>query len=329
MKTMEIKIKEGSTYEFDTDQYGFPTFTEKNREFLNGILKYDSNYSTSSDKASPEYKSSYAGILEKDGFFDFAKTAPTAKNDELIVDDLYRVIVSIDKINSTHLSSEGKEKSDDAKAAKGDNGKKEKRNKGRIKVANFIRTKYGGEKLKKALEKADDDIVKGIADPKIGGKHNFSFATKFCSYVSLHALEKKYKDNYCIYDEILQSVLPYYAYMYADITSFGNQQLYKSIAYRKRKSEAEDYSELYVSVNNGKEDKYRNESLVREFKEKENYGGYRELIKEIIKGIKKKLGIDVTFEDFDHLVWYCFKGSKTKIQMAMNKLPKIETKKTT
>ena len=39
-----------SPYEFDVDEYGVPAFTKKNIAFLNGILKYDSNYSTSTDE---------------------------------------------------------------------------------------------------------------------------------------------------------------------------------------------------------------------------------------------------------------------------------------
>ena len=102
-----IVVKKESPYEFDTDQNGFPTFTQKNIDFLNGILRYDSNYSTSSDKNTPEYQSSYTGILEQDDFFDFSASTSSTKLDELgnPVDNLYRVIVSIDKINSTHLSS--------------------------------------------------------------------------------------------------------------------------------------------------------------------------------------------------------------------------------
>ena len=231
-----IVVKKESPYEFDTDQNGFPTFTQKNIDFLNGILRYDSNYSTSSDKNTPEYQSSYTGILEQDDFFDFSASASSTKLDELgnPIDNLYRVIISIDKINSTHLSSEGNN-------SKHENSV-EKRNKGRAKVAKAIRN-YGGEQLREALQKGDASLIDTIADPKVGGKYNFSFATKFCSYVSIHALKL---DNYCIYDEILQLVLPYYAYMYVD--DF-DATLYKTVKGTK---------------SNGNNS--RNESLVSEFK---------------------------------------------------------------
>ena len=131
-----IVVKKESPYEFDTDQNGFPTFTQKNIDFLNGILRYDSNYSTSSDKNTPEYQSSYTGILEQDDFFDFSASASSTKLDELgnPIDNLYRVIVSIDKINSTHLSSEGNN-------SKHENSV-EKRNKGRAKAPGRSKGKY-------------------------------------------------------------------------------------------------------------------------------------------------------------------------------------------
>ena len=292
---MDVSIQHGATsYEFDTDQNGFPTFTQKNIEFLNGILRYDSSYSTSSDKNTPEYQASYAGILERGNFFNFSATSSATEIDELgnPVDDLYRVIVSIDKLNSTHLSSEGNSKS---AASSG------KRNRGRALVAQAIR-KLGGERLKEYLQQGDTEIVKIIANPKVGGKHNFSFATKFCSYVSIHALEQ---DNYCIYDEILQLVLPYYAYMYIDDFDGKYPGLYKMVRGTK--------------ANGGSE---RRESLVSSFKENSNYEGYRDIIDEIIVGVKNKIGVDITYADFDHMLWYYFKGSKSRIISAMNCLPK-------
>ena len=288
---MELTIiKKASPYEFDTDQNGFPTFTKKNIDFLNGILRYDSNYSTSSDKNNPEYQSSYAGILESESFFDFS--ASSDERDELgnPIDNLYRAIVSIDKINSTHLASEG----NTGKSEKSD----KKRNKGRARVAEKIR-ELGGQELKEALRNGDASIIEMIADAEVGGKHNFSFATKFCSYTSIHALGL---DNYCIYDEILQLVLPYYAYMYID--DFDGK-IYKTV----KATRANGYNS-------------RNESLVSLFKQNNDYNGYRELIKRIIYGIKAKIGVEISFADFDHMLWYYFKGSKSKITNAMSCLPK-------
>ena len=292
---MNITVKTSSTYEFDTDQNGFPTFTKKNIEFLNGILRYDSSYSTSSDKNNPEYQNSYAGILEGKGedFFNFSPTAASSEVDELgnPIDDLYRVIVSIDNINSTHLSSEGNSNNSETS--------NEKRNKGRAKVAQEIRN-LGGDYLKESLQAGNTEIIETIADSNVGGKRNFSFATKFCSYVSIHALGQ---DKYCIYDEILQQVLPYYAYMYIDDDTLY-KDLYKTIKATKRNKDS------------------RNESTVSSFKqEKDGYEKYRNIINKIIEGVKNKINVTISYADFDHMVWYYFKGSTSKRLNAMKCLP--------
>ena len=281
-----------SHYIFDTDKNNFPTFTKKNIAFLNGILRYDSNYSASLNKDVPEYADTYAGILEskKEIFFNFPEIPEFNERDELgnRKDLLYKVIESIDIINSTHLASEGNAKNNDR-------GKNEKRNRGRARVAAKIR-EIGGKKLKQLLEQGDSNIVSIIADREVGGKHNFSFATKFCSYVSIYALGK---DNYCIYDNVIQSVLPYYAYMYID------KDVYE-----------ENYSNLYRTSRNGE-----NISLVETYKENDDYKGYRNLIDDIIKGIKANNGVEVTYADFDHMLWYYFKRSKKEREECLKILP--------
>jgi len=283
MNTKFVNIR--GEYEFDVDENGFPTFTEKNIKFLNAILRYDSNYSTSIETESLEYDQNYAGILErtKERFFVFptertylgtklgsGKRNSEADEDGYEKDDLYRVIETIDKINSTHLASEGP------------NGG----NRGRINTVNKIRKIND---LKERLKEKDPELVYEIAEMG-GGKTNFSFATKFCSYVCRHALDV---DNYCIYDEVVQSVLPYYAYMYID----GNE-----------------YKKLYKRVS-GKN--ARNKSTVYKFKEEKDYEGYRDIIDKIIRGIYEKVGTKVTYSEFDHMLWYYFKGLKSKTEKAM------------
>ena len=151
------------------------------------------------------------------------------------------------------------------------------------------------------METGDASLISVIADPEVGGKHNFSFATKFCSYVTIHALKK---DSFCIYDEILRSVLPYYGYMYIDDFCAKYKGLYKTVKGTKR---------------NGQQS--RRESLVWRYKDKDDYAGYRALIDEIIKGVYDKVGTKITYADFDHMVWYYFKSSPSKVYAAMNKLP--------
>lgn len=284
-----------SAYIFDTDENGVPTFSKKNIAFLNGILRYDSNYSSVLNQDNPEYAASYAGLLENSEFFSSFGTPISDETDNCgnPIDILYKVIESIDRSNSTHLASEGNGK----KKTKG-----ETRNKGRALVAEKIR-EIGGKNLKRRLEECDNNLVMEIAAAEVGGKRNFSFASKFCAYVSRHALGK---DNFCIYDEIVQSVLPYYAWMYVDESTRKDKfpNIYKTVKGKNR----------------------RNESLVYKYKSKgskDGYAAYRNLIDEIIAGIKRKNDEQITYEDFDRLIWYYFKGTKGRVLDAMKVLPEI------
>ena len=256
----EFEIKPGTTYAFDLDQNGFPTFTKKNVAFVTAIIGYDSNYSLASATGN------YEEIFAEPDFWDFNK--------------LYEAIVSIDKINSTHLASEGS-------GVKGGHGRE-------ITTA-FIK-EIGGETLKRRLTNADPMLVWEIANA-VKTKYNFSFASKFCVYASKHALGV---DHYCIYDNIVQAVLPYYFYIYVD---------------------GEEYRRFYKTKKGG-----NNESILNElFKQKENidgYKNYRECVDKIIAGIEKKCGVHLEYKEFDNILWYCFKGSDTRVQAAMNCLPK-------
>lgn len=296
---MNIRYSE-SPYEFDVDEHGVVTFTKKNLAFLNGILKYDSNYNASFEENNEDKMQTYVGMLQHLDFFSLDVIPESDEKDELgtTKDMLYKVIESLDKINSTHLSSEGNSKKDDITTTG-------KRNRGRAKVAAKIRD-IGGDKLKTLLKNRDAGLVAMIADPAVGGKHNFSFATKFCAYVSLYALGE---DNYCIYDEIVQSVLPYFVYMYVDKDTFEKK-----------------YKDIYRTVKGTKANHYvaRNKSLVNKYKDNDDYAGYRALIDDIIKGIERKLGNKLTYAEFDRLVWYYFKGSKSKILTVMKILPRKE-----
>lgn len=259
--------KENSTYQFDTDQNGYPTFTQKNLDFVTAIISYDSNYSSSSVQSDSLAEDNYVSILSREDFFALNK--------------LDQVITSIDKINSTHLSSEGSR-------VKGGGGKE--------KTAEAIR-RIGGEELRKRLEEGDPVLVHEIASA-VPNKYNFSFASKFCAYASQHALKKH---NFCIYDKVLQSVLPYYYYIYVD---------------------GDGYRNLYKTVR-GRAD---NESIISDHcqdrKNTNGYAQYRQLIDDIISGIEEKCGICIDYEAFDHIVWYYFKGTNSKVQKAMNLLPR-------
>ena len=122
-------------YALDMDENGFPKFTEKNIAFFNGAARYTSVFTDvadKNDKEGNEYKNAYPGILteHKEDFFGYAGDG-SGNKDELgnPITWLYRVIASIDSMNSTHLSVEGTQKSESGK----------KQNRGRALTAQKIK----------------------------------------------------------------------------------------------------------------------------------------------------------------------------------------------
>ena len=152
------------------------------------------------------------------------------------------------------------------------------------------------KKLKDRLVMRDDKLIDEIASAVITltgkGKYNFSFATKFCAYTCIFA-DGIQKDNYCIYDGVLAGVLPYYAYLYAE------GDLYKDLC-RKNKS-----NRIVSKV----------ESLYRD---KRKYTPYRKTVNGILEGILKQSELeDISYKEFDQLIWYYFKGDDRKIDKAL------------
>lgn len=255
-------------YYFDTDENDvFPIFTQKNLDLVGALIRYNSDYSAAIDVNHPEYKDTYAGILtdKKDAFFDFKKDNGEA---------LKKVIISIDKINHTHLKSEGPK----AKSHDGIN-----------KTAKKI---MDMDDLVQRLKNGNPDVVNEIASA-VKGKNNFSFASKFCAYVSELALGNK--DKYCKYDKVVQEILPLYIYHYV-----GEEKARKNCKIIRKSGNIE--------------------SAISRFRKNKDYDGYKKIIDDIINGIKEKDRIAVTYSQLDHLLWYYFKGSKEKRQNALNKM---------
>ncbi len=177
-------------YEFDIDCNGFPALTEKNFLFVKALIENDSNY-----RAPDDLSKNYKKLLKNS----FPKT----------YEEILLAVKLIDKYDSTHLSSEGR------------NFKSY--NKGREITAQKIKYLTDNDNLEQKLLNGCTGPIHVIANAvneshykDLGtyeGKYNISFASKYCAYVSLYALEK---DNYCIYDRVLGEILPYYAKMYCN-----------------------------------------------------------------------------------------------------------------
>ena len=122
------------------------------------------------------------------------------------------------------------------------------------------------------LKNEDAGLVNQIAGA-IPGRYTFSFASKYCTYWSRYLLEA---DGYSIYDKILREILPYYAWVY-----IGENHM----ARKQSKIEKE-----FGQRNRG------------------DYLGYRNLIDRIRREVECRTGYAITRKDFDHLLWYYYKG---------------------
>ena len=160
-------------YEFELRD-GYPVFSVQNILLLEALIKYNSDYSVTADENHPEFGESYAGILtkERESFFDFVsrdslriletdaekiKKNPDTDEEGREKDSLYKVVQSIDKINSTHLMSEGSSV---------------KVHKGILKTVERIKSI---DNLKERMKAGDPSLVHEIASA-VETKYNFSFA---------------------------------------------------------------------------------------------------------------------------------------------------------
>lgn len=246
-------------YYFDMDANGFPLLTEHNIEFIKALVKNDPGYRQPIDN---DYK-----IILSNHF-------PNGYN------EILNIVKLIDRADSTHLASEG--------------SKFKGANEGREITAEAI---CQITDLKDKINNGDTEIIDIIANAvneehkrqgKESGKYNFSFATKFCAYVSLYALNK---DNYCIYDKVVSEILPYYLYTY-----LGEKH------YRiKREGTA-------VST------------ISEEFKKDSQYIKYRQLVDKLIESVYNKHNYRPSYKEIDGLLWYYFKGENSRIVKAMETL---------
>lgn len=114
-------------------------------------------------------------------------------------DIIENIIIAVDNENSTHLNSD-----------------KMGRNVVRDRILSLPRAE-----LKKLLkdEAKEYKLLNYIQTPQHNGeKNHFSFATKFCHYVSLIIFEgTEFEDNYSIYDNVLKKSLGKYIKRYLNL----------------------------------------------------------------------------------------------------------------
>lgn len=161
---------------------------------------------------------------------------------------ILKQVQRVDKENGTHLNVLGKGHDQMAKA--------------------ISETKN----LKTRLKSGDPELVNELSMVLKPERDSFSFASKYCTYLSRYALEL---DNYCIYDSILSEMLPYYAYTYCGEKWFrpGRNGVVGSIG-----------------------------NLRGHYKE------YRDLINRIRDASYAITDYNIPLKEFDHVIWYSYKG---------------------
>lgn len=236
-------------YQFDLDSNGILALTEKNVALIHFIVENDSNYRSPIS-------------VEK-----YIKDKPIPWDEKEILD----IVTIIDRQNSTHQEAIGVKKDESNPNAK-NNG-------GRLKTAEYI---CAIDRLYERLEIGDaslvNEIAKALFQEEGDGRYTFSFASKFCTYVS-QALYQT--DAYSVYDKVLHDILPYYAWAY-----LGERRYFA-----KKKSRVD----VEFGISKRADDSYKR---------------YRDFIDAIRRRSEELTGYQISRRDFDLLLWYYFKGDR-------------------
>lgn len=213
-------------------------------------------------------------------------------------EESYKIIIAglihdIDRMNSTHLNAD-----------------KNKNKNGRYLVFKILTEKYDNKtKLINALmDENRMPLIKLISQKDDNGKINFSFATKFCHYLSWNYFNDDNKDMYSIYDGVVSNNLPKYLETYKD-----NQEILDYFEDTRKKLENLNEHIVKKYFNN---DKTVKENFYKKFfsepfyKKSDNedatvifYQIYRNAIDKI-REISAKDGDLISRNAFDHLLWY-------------------------
>ena len=239
----KVEFKDLLSLQFDYDGDGVLLITKENYLRLKMAVDLNDRYSF--------------------GNADNEKTAQYyIKNDYLkgghLVNDIgviKEVCKRIDKENSTHLSVV-------------DNKKREISNNGiDIMAERIAKVKNLEQRLKD--KDGDPSLVQELGE-KVGERHAVSFASKFCTVVSLAAFGNT---KFAKFDSVMRDVLPIYAKYYR------NEEYWKTTTRGN-----------YVSTFSA-----------------DNYAEYLEVVKEVVNATKHSFP-DVDIDKLDLMLWYYYKG---------------------
>ena len=317
------------------------SLTRDNVDFIEAVLRIDSrykNFSNENDRPSIEYVKYLQGNKENKNlykygsssywikqFIEIIKIIKINKNSEETIIDTLRLekknqkynqekglnfnseeeieldlntiisgmVYSIDRENSTRLSAHR-------------SGNKEGRKNVSEKIYEYIK-KNNIEKFIKQLTRKDDfSLIGYITVPKNSEKENYhySFATKFCKYVSnafdydkdamkvFKSENYNYcKDKYYIYDNIIISNIEYYIEEYI-------------IKKENKKEHKEKYKIKELIFNKNDYEKIKDKEKAIAEKYKRFYDCLEKIRQEANERIKKENKDVISRNEFDHLIWY-------------------------
>ncbi len=241
-------------------------FTKNNIDLIEFCISVDSSYRNAFNGK----EGSSAELIKN--HWDFRK------------EEIENIVKKIDKENSTHLAVSGYKTTTQDKS-------NNKNNEG---IGEVVEKILSISDFEGRLRNADPNLVNEIA----GADKNvskFSFASKFCSYVSRYRFNNH--NAYSIYDRVISEILPYYEWKYLGVEGIH--------ARRKRNK----LKEIVSTVKNFAD------------KNKFDYEGYNKLIGEIIKAINNKEKIEVNRTIFDKILWYYYKGDEQLRKDALQEIP--------
>ena len=273
---LSIETNEKDPYVLDYAIGGdlrIPALTRKNATFIEAVVGLDSNYNRDSDIFAEPDKGfdPFVNVSSSDGKYcgSSAYWFHKMENGGNFEECLLGAIVSIDRTNSTHLESAVN---------------------GRTKIKNIILNKCKNvDDLKNELNKDFHNNPKehliGLMSVDLEAKKrgtvrsNLSFASKFCSYASIYLRTNL---EYSKYDNVVASHLGDYIKLYLNDTSTKTKEFKLDSATKKKSSDKLQYTvDIYIR--------------------------YYQLIGDIIHLLREN-GIQIDRNEFDHIVWYGFKG---------------------
>lgn len=226
------ELKESTIYRFEMEG-NLLALTQRNVALVEAMIVNDSDYRMAGDvNASPKgkYKGSTAYWMVQ--LKEVLKTTDSKK----IRDTILEAVLAVDRENSTHITAD----------SIGPEVLTERILKQKDSLIDILKNRARGFEFIQELSKRTSKIEKIVDNEKTYfPRENYSFATKFCHYACFfffdNDADRKYQDNYSIYDGVVGKVLPYY------LSAIGIKRADKKLYKKGDFDKAENY-ELYSNM---------------------------------------------------------------------------------